>query len=90
MNTTIILKALADDVRLDIVRHLAMQTKPVASTDVVKSCSEALKLSQPTLSHHLQKLEAAGVIIVQKEGRSKSYQLNDQQLKAVGINANKL
>ena len=90
MNTTIILKALADDVRLDIVRHLAMQTKPVPSTDVVRSCSEALKLAQPTLSHHLQKLEVAGVVLVQKEGRNKLYLLNDQQLKSVGINANKL
>jgi DNA-binding transcriptional ArsR family regulator len=90
MDVTQILKALADDVRLDIVRHLALQSEPVASNDVVSSCSKVLQVSQPTLSHHLQKLESAGVIVVRKKGRGKLYQLDSDRLKSIGINANKL
>ena len=90
MKTEIILKALADDVRLDIVRHLATKNESVASHDVVSSCSTALQLSQPTLSHHLAKLVAGGILSEQKRGKQKFYRLNREQLQAVGIDATKL
>ena len=41
------------------------------------------------MSHHFQKLVAAGVIIEHKRGVEKSYQLN-RFTESVGINADKL
>lgn len=90
MNTTEIFKALADDVRLDVVRHLAKQTDSVASCDVVSSCSDALHLAQPTMSHHLKKLVTAGVVHEQKVGKQKFYQLDVKRLQSVGIDVTKL
>ncbi len=90
MDTIAVMKALADDVRLDIVRHLARESKQVPSCDVVSSCSEALDLAQPTMSHHLAKLVGAGVLSEQKIGTQKFYQLNSDRLRAVGIEPTKL
>lgn len=89
-STTNILKALADDTRLNIVRKLAANKGPVASCDVVESCATFLKLSQPAMSHHFSKLVDAGVISETKVGAEKTYELNSQSLKAIGIDASKL
>lgn len=90
MNTTEIFKALGDDMRLDVVRHLAKQQTLVASCDVVSSCSEALHLAQPTMSHHLKKLVTAGIVREQKVGKQKFYQLDIERLQSVGIDVTKL
>ncbi len=89
-STATILKSLADDTRLSIVRKLAWDNCEVNSSDIVSDCALALKLSQPTMSHHFQKLVAAGVIVEHKRGVEKSYQLNRLLLESVGINADKL
>lgn len=89
-NTATILKSLADDTRLSIVRKLAHDNCEVNSSDIVSDCALALKLSQPTMSHHFQKLVAAGVIIERKNGASKYYALHREQLESIGINADKL
>ncbi len=88
--TTDIIKALADDTRLNIVRTLAKLDKPAPSCDLVASCASFLKLSQPAMSHHFSKLVDAGVILEEKQGVQKMYTLNHELLDSVGINAYKL
>lgn len=89
-DTAEIFKALADDTRLGLVRKLAELNKPVASCDLVGSCASFLKLSQPAMSHHLNKLVDAGVITEGKVGVKKYYRLNRTLLRSAGINSNKL
>lgn len=90
VNTTLVLKALADDTRLSIVRKLAEQKCPTNSCDLVQSCASFLQLSQPAMSHHFSKLVDAGVVIESKKGTQKIYELNDDVLRSIGIDATKL
>lgn len=93
MNTTPIvpiLKSLADETRLSIVRQLAQDKCKVAGSEIVQACSVALKLSQPTMSHHFARLVQTGVIIEHKVGTEKMYQLNKGLLDSVGIDITKL
>ena len=89
-NTTEILKALADDVRLGLVKNLAANTEPTPSCDVVRSCASFLQLSQPAISHHFKKLVDAGVITEHKRGTQKLYIVNSDMLNAHGIDVSKL
>lgn len=90
IQTSKVFKALADEVRLTIVRCLAKNEQPVKSCDVVKSCSSIASLSQPAMSHHFKKLTDAGVVTVKKQGTENVYQLNRQSLSSAGIDANKI
>lgn len=85
-----ILKALADEARLSIVKKLASEQDPIASCTLVESCSSLLALSQPTVSHHFAKLVDAGVILQSKQGTQNVYQLNNELLGTVGLDINKL
>ena len=81
-----ILKALADPTRLALVRQLA--TCPSG-----KSCEDLSAksvLSQPTMSHHFQRLVEAGVVRQSKSGVTKNYRLNKELLQRSGINVHKL
>lgn len=89
-NTADVLKSLADETRLDLVRELVRNQCQISSVELLSSCSLALDLSQPTLSHHLSKLVKSGVIVSEKRGRAKYYQINNQLLNSVGIDASKL
>ncbi len=89
-HTTTILKSLADDTRLSLVRKLATCDKEVTSNEIISDCAVALALSQPTMSHHFQKLVAAEVITERKVGVEKYYTLNRSLLDSIGINAQKL
>ncbi len=89
-STANILKSLADETRLSILRKLARDNCEVNGSDIVSDCSLALKLSQPTMSHHFQKLVAAGVVTERKSGVEKFYQINRPLLDSIGINADKL
>lgn len=84
------MKALADEIRLNIVRELASHTEPVPSCDIVKSCSTRTKLSQPAMSHHFSKLVDAGVLIEEKQGTQKLYRIDSTHLTSLGIDAAKL
>ncbi|MBI2592291.1 helix-turn-helix transcriptional regulator [Candidatus Saccharibacteria bacterium] len=84
--TVKILKSLADPTRLGVVRRLSARP-PGESTEVL--CQKSL-LSQPTLSHHLQRLVEAGVVSESKDGVVKSYKLNRALLERCGINVSKL
>lgn len=88
--TATILKSLADDTRLSVVRKLARDNREVTSNDIINSCGIALKLSQPTMSHHFTKLVTSGVLRERKVGAGKYYQLNRTLLENIGINADKL
>jgi DNA-binding transcriptional ArsR family regulator len=41
---------------------------------------EDKKVNQPTVSHHLKKLEEAGLVLVRQEGRQRFYTLNEEHL----------
>lgn len=88
--TASVLKSIADDMRLSIVRKLSQDNCEVASCDIVSSCAAFLELSQPTMSHHFNKLVQSGVILERKEGTEKFYRLNTNLLLSIGINPTKL
>jgi DNA-binding transcriptional ArsR family regulator len=69
-------KALADDTRQDIMKRLCCVWLSV--NDVVDELDG--KVNQPTVSHHLKKLEEAGLVIVRQEGRQRFYTLNQEHL----------
>ncbi len=85
-----VLKALADDIRLGIVRKLAAKDEPVPGCDIVRSCASFLKLSQPAMSHHFNKLVDAGVLLEEKDGTSKQYRVDKARLIAMGVDVDKL
>lgn len=79
-------KALSDETRVDIIRHLLNNGKEL-------SCQELLDkfpLSQPTLSHHFNKLIDASILKVRKEGASHFYSIDNQYLKNLGIDIHKM
>lgn len=90
MDTAQIFKSMADDTRLAIIRKLASEDQEVPCKTILNDCSLALKLSQPTMSHHLARLAQAGVIIERKLGKEKLYKLNRGLLSDIGINPDKL
>lgn len=71
-------KALADDTRQEIMKHLCCVWLSV--NDVVERLGG--RINQPTVSHHLKKLEEANLVLVRQEGRNRFYTLNQQQLTA--------
>ncbi len=79
-------KALSDETRVDIIRHILHNGKEL-------SCQELLDkfpLSQPTLSHHFNKLIDASVLKVRKEGVSHFYCIDKEYLKNLGIDIQRL
>ncbi len=69
-------KALADTTRQEIMKHLCCAWLSV--NDVVDALGG--KVNQPTVSHHLKKLEEAGLVIVRQDGRQRFYTLDQAQL----------
>lgn len=90
VSTVDILKSLADETRLSLVRQLIARGHEVPSNQVITGCSNALKLSQPTISHHFGRLVQSGVLISRKEGTEKYYQVNQALLQSIGIDPAKL
>lgn len=66
------LKALADPKRLKIIDLLSCGS--LCACDIL----DHFDFTQPTLSHHMKVLEAAGVVLVTKKGTWHHYQLTDQ------------
>ncbi len=83
-----ILKALADETRLSIVRKIAKDTAPTPGCELSSACSQ--QLSQPTMSHHVSKLVEAGILSEQKNGTKKVYSLRCDVLEEIGIDITKL
>ena len=59
-----LLQAIADPVRLSILRQLAASPGSVCACDFTECCS----VSQPTISHHLKVLREAGVMTAERRG----------------------
>ncbi|MBN2303564.1 MAG: winged helix-turn-helix transcriptional regulator [Anaerolineae bacterium] len=76
IDPVIFAKALADETRQEIMRHLCCIWLNVS--DVVDKLGG--KINQPTVSHHLKKLEEANLVQVRQEGRQRFYTLNQEQL----------
>jgi ArsR family transcriptional regulator, arsenate/arsenite/antimonite-responsive transcriptional repressor len=74
--TARLFKALADPHRVKIVNLLATSPDPVC----VCEFTGPLKLSQPTVSHHLKKLVGAGLLEREQRGTWAYYSLNRDAL----------
>jgi ArsR family transcriptional regulator len=75
MDVNGILSLLADSTRLKILKILKKGEKNVSKI------VEGMKLSQPTVSHHLKKLEEAGLVLKRQYKRWVFYQVNKSLLK---------
>jgi ArsR family transcriptional regulator len=65
-------KALADETRQEIMQHLCCEWLSVNElVDLLEG-----RVNQPTVSHHLKKLEEYGLVSVRQEGRQRFYTLN--------------
>jgi ArsR family transcriptional regulator, arsenate/arsenite/antimonite-responsive transcriptional repressor len=76
VDPVIFAKALADETRQEIMKHLCCVWLSV--NDVVDKLEG--KVNQPTVSHHLKKLEEANLVTVRQKGRQRFYSLNQEQL----------
>lgn len=75
MNDTVeLLKALADETRLRILRVLGMNDAPLCVCEIV----DALGLPQYLVSHHLSILRHAGVVQDSRQGTWVMYAINPQ------------
>jgi ArsR family transcriptional regulator len=72
-------KALADPVRVEILDVLRAAEGEVCQCHMQPRFS----ISQPTLSHHLKKLETAGLIAVERRGRWAYYSVDDDALEVL-------
>jgi ArsR family transcriptional regulator len=68
-----ILQAIADPVRLSILRQLSSASGAVCACDFTECCT----VSQPTISHHLKVLREAGVVSTERRGTNIYYRLAD-------------
>lgn len=68
-DVTALLAALADPVRLEMVRRLAVAGRPLACGELYDSVTKA------TASHHFRVLREAGLLERQQVGRSALYAL---------------
>ncbi len=66
-----LLTALADPVRLSIVRQLAAARTPICACEFTECCT----VSQPTVSHHLRTLREAGLVSTERRGTYIYYDL---------------
>lgn len=66
------LKAMADPNRLQIIDLLSCGT--LCACDILPH----FEFSQPTLSHHMKVLKAAGIVTAEKKGRWQYYTLNSE------------
>ena len=89
-STAAIFKSLGDETRLSIVRKLARENCEVNSREIVLDRAIALKLSQPTMSHHFHTLVLAGVLLERKVGVEKHYSLNAEALRSIGLDAQRI
>lgn len=75
-----VLKALSDKTRAEIIKKLLGQ-KEISCQEL----SKKFPLSQPTLSHHFNKLIDANVLQVRKNGVMNFYSIDKKYLKNHGI-----
>ncbi len=81
------LKAVADPTRLKILRILKQKGLcSIGKEDGMCACDieEHIKLSQPTISHHMSILMKAGLVRAEKQGLWMWYRRNEKSLKELG------
>jgi ArsR family transcriptional regulator, arsenate/arsenite/antimonite-responsive transcriptional repressor len=76
VNSVDFAKALADETRQAIMRLCCCKWLNVG--EIV----ESINVSQPTVSHHLSILKAAGLVDVRREGKQVFYTLNQERMAA--------
>ncbi len=76
VDSVLFAKALADETRQEVMKCLCCVWLSV--NDVVEQLGG--RVNQPTVSHHLKKLEDAGLVLVREEGRQRFYTLNQEYL----------
>jgi DNA-binding transcriptional ArsR family regulator len=72
LDWTIILKALADESRLQIIRELLKNDLSVTNL------SNALRIKIYNISRHLKILETSGLVRKRKEGNSRIYSISEE------------
>lgn len=70
-NTVEILKAIADPIRLSIIKKLYSQDE-LCACDIL----DDYKITQPTLSFHMKKLTQCGLVVSRKDGTWVRYKVN--------------
>ena len=76
-NQLLFAKAIADETRQEMMTCLCCVWLSV--NDLVDKLNDKVKVNQPTVSHHLKKLEEANLVLVRQEGRQRFYTLNQEQ-----------
>lgn len=69
-------KAIADETRQEIMSCLCCVWLSVG--DLVEKLGG--RVNQPTVSHHLKKLEEADLVFIRQEGRNRFYTLNQEKV----------
>jgi ArsR family transcriptional regulator, arsenate/arsenite/antimonite-responsive transcriptional repressor len=72
--TASLFRVLADPARVKIVNLLARSGEPVCACEF----EPALRLSQPTVSHHLKRLTEAGLLEREQRGKWVYFSLNPE------------
>jgi ArsR family transcriptional regulator, arsenate/arsenite/antimonite-responsive transcriptional repressor len=72
--TAALFRVLADPARVKIVNLLARSGEPVCACEF----EPALRLSQPTVSHHLKKLTEAGLLEREQRGKWAYFSLSPE------------
>lgn len=85
------LKAMADPARLKILHILKQKGccsigKPVGMC--ARDIEEQIKLSQPTISHHMAVLKKAGLVLADKQGLWMWYRRNEKALRQLADSIN--
>jgi ArsR family transcriptional regulator len=73
-------KALSDPIRVQVLDVLRGRETPVCQCEL----QPLFDVSQPTLSHHLRKLEEARLVSVERRGRWAYYSTEPDSLEVLG------
>ncbi len=73
-----VIKALSDETRLEILDLLGNNEMNV--NEIADKCT----VSRPTISHHLQIMKRAGILVSRKEGKEIYYSINIHTLATFG------
>ncbi|SDS50588.1 ArsR/SmtB family transcription factor [Microlunatus soli] len=75
---TTVLAALADPVRLEMMRALHRQAEPVNCSVLVRNTG--IEVTPPTMSHHWKTLRAAGLTSTEVVGRERIITIRAEEL----------